>query len=71
VDAASENIRKQYAGHEPTLEVVGNYGSNAQHVGNFPGQHVYQIDQKIVGVQLSIPLFSVERKRLRLKNPLP
>jgi outer membrane protein len=56
--AAGEEVRKQRAGHEPTLDVVGSYGINSQTVGNFPGQNGYEIKQKTIGVQLNIPLYS-------------
>lgn len=56
--AASEEIRKQRALYEPTLDLVGSYGKNAQQVGNFPGQAGYDIQTSTLGLQLSIPLFA-------------
>lgn len=58
LDAASEEIRKQSAGHEPTLDLVGSYNHNGQSVGNFPGQNGYDIRQGAVGLQLNIPIYS-------------
>ena len=56
--AANEEIRKQRAGYDPTLDLVGSYSLNSQPVGNFPGQAGYDIRQSAVGLQLSIPLYS-------------
>jgi len=56
--AANDEVRKQRAGHQPTLDLVGSYGYNAQSVGNFPGQNGYEITQGIVGLQLTIPLYT-------------
>lgn len=58
LDAAMEEINKQRAGHEPTLDIVGSYGSNNQNAGNFPGQSGYEISQKTLGLQFNLPLFS-------------
>ncbi|WP_162084661.1 TolC family outer membrane protein [Sulfuriferula nivalis] len=57
-DAASEEIRKQRAGHEPTLDLVANYGRNGQQVGSFPGQSGFTIVQSTVALQLSVPIYS-------------
>ncbi len=58
LEAANEEIRKQRAGHEPTLDVVASYGKNGQGAGSFPGQNGYDIKQPSIGLQLNIPLFS-------------
>lgn len=57
-EAAATEIRKQKAGHHPTLDVVATYGNNAQGVGGFPGQNGYDIRQRSLGLQLNIPLYS-------------
>ncbi len=57
-DAASDEVRKQRAGHEPTLDMVATYGKNGQGAGSFPGQNGYDIKQRSVALQLNIPLFS-------------
>ena len=57
-EAASDEVRKQSAGHHPTLDVVVNYGNNAQAVGGFPGQAGYAIRQGSIGLQLNVPIFS-------------
>lgn len=58
LDAATEEIRKQRAGHEPTLDIVATYGRNGQGAGSFPGQNGYDINQRAIGFQLNIPLYS-------------
>jgi outer membrane protein len=58
LSAADEEIRKQRALYEPTLDLVGSYGKNSQQVGNFPGQNGYDIYTGTIGLQLSIPLFA-------------
>lgn len=56
--AGGAEVRKQRAGHYPTLDMVASYGKNSQAVGGFPGQAGYDITQGSVGLQLNIPLFS-------------
>ena len=58
LDAANEEIRKQSAGHEPTLDLVASYMRNGQGAGNFPGQNGYDIRQNALGLQLNIPLYA-------------
>ncbi len=70
LEVASEGVRKQRAGHEPTLDMVGNYGSNSQNVGNFPGQRAYKIDQSALGVQLSVPLFSGGAQTAKMREAI-
>lgn len=36
-ESASHEVRKQQAGHQPTLDLVASYGKNSQAVGGFPG----------------------------------
>lgn len=57
-EAAEDEVRKQSAGHQPTLDLVLNYNRNRQAVGGFPGQAGYNIYQGSAGVQLNIPIFS-------------
>ena len=56
--AADAEVRKQLAGHQPTLDLVGTYGKNSQAVGGFPLQPGYDIKQGTIGLQLNIPIFS-------------
>jgi outer membrane protein len=58
VAAAKEEITKQRALYEPTLDLVGSYGTNSQQVGGFPGQNGWDIRTGTIGLQLSVPLFS-------------
>ncbi|MFK2904910.1 TolC family outer membrane protein [Dyella ginsengisoli] len=58
IEAANDEIRKQRAGHSPTLDLVASYGTNDQAVGNFPGQAGYGIRTFTVGLQLNVPLYS-------------
>lgn len=58
LDAANEEVRKQSAGHQPTLDLVASYGRNSQQAGSFPGQNGFNILQSTIGVQLNVPLYS-------------
>ena len=57
-DAASEEVRKQRAGHEPTVDITGSYGREEQGVGTTPLQRGYTNTQGTIGVQINIPIFS-------------
>lgn len=57
-EAASDEVRKQQAGHQPTLDLVASYGKNSQAVGGFPGQAGYDIMLGTVGLQLNMPIYS-------------
>jgi outer membrane protein len=57
LDAAGEEVRRQHAGHEPTLDLVGSYSINNQGEGNFPGQSGYDIHQRSIGVEINLPLY--------------
>lgn len=56
--AAEEEVSKQRAGHQPTLDMVASYGNTDQNVGNFPGQAGYRIRTFVVGLQLNVPIYS-------------
>lgn len=58
LSAADEEIRKQRASYEPTIDLVGSYGRSAQQVGNFPGQPPYDIKTGTIGLQLTVPIFT-------------
>jgi len=64
--AADDEIRKQRASYDPTLDLVGSYTRNAQQTGNFPGQAGYDIKQGVVGLQLSIPLYAGGGQRAKV-----
>lgn len=69
-DAANEEVRKQSAGHEPTLDAVATYGRNGQGAGNFPGQNGYEITQATVGLQLTVPLYSGGTQSAKVREAL-
>ncbi len=58
VHAANEEISKQRAGHEPTLDITGSYGYTSQGAGTTPTQQGYTNAQGTIGLQLNIPIFS-------------
>ncbi|MBK8960923.1 MAG: TolC family outer membrane protein [Proteobacteria bacterium] len=52
-DIAHEEIRRQYAGHYPSLDIVGGHSFNKQG-GRFGNSSVEQND---IGVQVTVPLY--------------
>lgn len=57
--AARQEIQKQQAQHQPTVDLVASIAKNDQaDAGNFPGQSGYKTSQYSLGVQVSIPLYS-------------
>lgn len=57
--AARQEIQKQQAQHQPTVDLVGSFAKNDQaEAGNFPGQSGYRTRQYSLGFQVSIPLYS-------------
>lgn len=58
LDAANEEIRKQRAGHDPTLDLVASYGNSAQGAGISGGQYGFDSRLGTVGLQLNMPLYS-------------
>jgi outer membrane protein len=67
-EAARLEVRKQFSGHLPTLELVGSYGWNGQEVGGFPGQLGYDITQGTVGLQVSMPLYTGGGQSARVRE---
>jgi outer membrane protein len=57
-DAADQEIRKQRAGHLPTLELVASYNNVAQGSGLIGGQSGFRNIVSSIGLQLNMPLFS-------------
>lgn len=57
-EAAEAEVRKQLAGHQPTLDLVLSHNRNRQAVGGFPGQAGYDTRQNAIGLQLNVPIFS-------------
>ena len=58
LDAAKEEVKKQYAGHEPTLDIVASYGKSSQGAGLTGGQSGFSTKTNSVGLQLNVPLFA-------------
>ena len=58
LDVANEEVRKQRAGHEPTLDITGSYGKSAQGAGTFGGQGGYNSTTGTIGLQLNLPIYS-------------
>ena len=58
LDAANEEVHKQYAGHEPTLDIVASYGKSSQGAGLTGGQAGFSAKTNSVGLQLNVPLFA-------------
>ena len=57
--AARQEVRKQQAQHEPTLDLVGSFARNDQaDAGNFPGQSGFRTKQLSLGIQVAVPLYS-------------
>ncbi len=51
---AREEIRRQSAGHLPTLDIVGSYGRDDANGGTLGGSTV---DQGVIGLQLNFPIY--------------
>ena len=58
LEAATREVEKQRAGHQPTVDLVATYGRNGQSAGTFPGQNGFDTSQRAVGIQINIPLYS-------------
>lgn len=56
--AASEEVRKQMAGHQPTLDLTASYGRTEQGVGTTPLERGYSNTQASIGLQLNVPIYS-------------
>jgi outer membrane protein len=70
LSAADEEIRKQRAGYEPTVDLVSSYGRNAQQVGNFPGQPPYDVKTGTIGLQLTVPIFTGGGQQARISEAI-
>jgi len=56
LDAANEEVRKQQAGYEPTLDLVASYGKTSQAAGITGGQAGFDSYVGSVGLQFNMPL---------------
>jgi len=68
--AAQAEVRRQRAGHEPTLDLVGNYSFNRQDEGNFPGQSGYEILQNSIAIEFSIPIYQGGLQSAKVREAL-
>lgn len=68
LDAAIEEVRRQSAGHDPTLDVVASYGRAAQGAGISGGQAGFDSKTGSVGLQLSVPLFAGGGQSARVRE---
>ena len=68
--AAQAEVGRQRAGHEPTLDLVGNYSLNRQEEGNFPGQSGYEILQNSIGIEFTIPIYQGGMQSAKVREAL-
>ncbi len=70
LDAANEEIRKQQAGHEPTLDLVASYGKTSQDAGISGGQLGFDSYSGTVGLQLNMPLYAGGGQNAKVREVL-
>lgn len=70
LDAANEEVRKQRAGHEPTLDLVASYGKVAQGAGISGGLNGFDARQGTVGLQLNLPLYAGGGQNAKVREAL-
>lgn len=58
LEIANEEIRKQRAGHEPTVDLTMSYGKNNQGSGTYGGQVGYNSTTGVIGLQFNLPIYS-------------
>ena len=63
-DVAQDEIRRQRAGHLPTLDIVGGHGFNSQG-GRFGTS---EVDQSDIGIELNVPLYEGGRAVSRTRE---
>lgn len=70
LDAANEEIHKQQAGHEPTLDLVASYGKYIQEAGLSGGQNGFDYRLGTVGIQFNIPLYAGGGQNAKVREAL-
>lgn len=70
LEAANEEVRKQQAGHEPTLDLVASYGKTAQGAGITGGQSGFDTRLGTVGLQLNMPLYTGGGQNAKVREAL-
>ena len=68
--AAQAEIRKQYAGHEPTVDITGSYGRSAQGSGTFGGQGGFTSTSSAIGLQFNLPIYSGGGQSARVREAI-
>lgn len=68
LDMANEEIRKQRAGHEPTVDITSSYGKNAQGSGSYGGQVGYNSTTSAIGLQFNLPIYSGGGQTAKVKE---
>lgn len=58
LESARQEVRKQRAAHEPTLDLVASHGRNAQGYGLSGGQSGFSSWLDTVGMQFNMPLYA-------------
>jgi outer membrane protein len=58
LEIANDEIRKQRAGHEPTVDLTMSYGKNNQGSGTYGGQVGYNSTTSAIGLQFNLPIYS-------------
>ena len=66
--AAREEVRKQQALHQPTLDFVARHARIAQGSGSTPGQPGYRSHEHAFGLQLNVPIFSGGGTRAKVRE---
>jgi outer membrane protein len=70
LEATNEEIRKQRAGHEPTLDLIASYTKSAQEAGVSGGQLGFDSRQSSVGLQFNMPLYAGGGQNAKVREAL-
>jgi len=70
LEAANEEIRKQRAEHEPTLDFIASYTSSAQGAGISGGQLGFNSRQSAIGMQFNMPLYAGGGQSAKVREAL-
>lgn len=68
VQAAREEVQRQQALHQPTLDFVARASRNLQGAGSSPGQTGYRSREHYVGLQATVPIFSGGGTQARIRE---
>lgn len=68
VDAASEEIHKQRAAHEPTLDLVASYSNTVQGAGISGGQAGFDARTAALGLQFNLPLYQGGGQKAKVRE---